>query len=347
MCGPTVIDGYAFCLGVDSLKKFHDTRVDLQSLIPSVTFLIRGAIFRPSYTLSGRGKVSQDICSLGELIDMYHTHKATLRHDKVYALLGMSSDDASKANLLLNYSVPWEELFQRLIKFLVCEKISVETWADKEEIAVIKSKGCILGKVSSVRIGRNGRLDVDVIFNNISKQPGHGEWSGHWIVQSSARSIQDEDLICLLQGASKPTIIRLCKVYFAIIMIAATLESTQTGSEDIKWPNLLQSANVFPAIFYLSGTGKIPRAVARSRKLRSFDTSKQFGTKTCYDRVRRPIGQRDQIMERCTNIRRCRRAYKGRRKISRRRLEKSIRTRSQANIVRRRYLGPQETDAML
>ena len=250
MCGPTVIDGYAFCLGVDSLKEFHDTRVDLQSLTPLVTFLIKGAIFRPSYTLSGRGKVSQDICSLGELIDMYHTHKATLRHDKVYALLGMSSDDTSKAKLLPNYSIPWEELFQRLIKFLVCEKISVETWPDKE-IAVLKSKGCILGKVSSVRIARNGRQDVDIIFNNISKQPGHGEWSGHWILQPSAKSIQDEDLICLLQGASKPLIIRLCKDYFAIIMIAATLESTQTGNEDIRWPNLLQSAKVFPRDFLL------------------------------------------------------------------------------------------------
>ena len=251
MCGSTVIDGYAFCLGVDSLKRFYEVPADLQSSIHSVTYLIRGAMFRPNYRVSGSGKVSQDVCSLGELMDMYHTHEATLRHDKVYALLGMSSDDASNANLLPNYSVPWEELFQRLIKFLVCEKISVETWPDKEEIAVIKSKGCILGKVSSVRIARNGRQDVDVIFNNISKQPGHGEWSGHWILQSSAKSIQDEDLICLLQGASKPTIIRLCKDYFVIIMIAATLESTQTGSEDIKWPNLLQSAKVFPRDFLL------------------------------------------------------------------------------------------------
>ena len=39
--------------------------------------------------------------------------------------------------------------------------------------------------------------------------------------------------------------------------------------------------------------GKVPRAVARSRKLRSFDASKRFGIGTCYDRVRRPIGQRD------------------------------------------------------
>jgi hypothetical protein len=111
MCGPTEIDGYAFCLGVDSLNEFYEAHVELQSLIRSVTYLIRGTIFRPNYVVSGPGRASQDICSLGELIDMYYTHEATKLHDKVYALLGMSSDDARKANLLPNYDVLWEELF--------------------------------------------------------------------------------------------------------------------------------------------------------------------------------------------------------------------------------------------
>src|SRR4051795_4819938 len=103
MCGPTEIDGYAFSLGVDSLRGFNETPTDLQSLIHLVTYLIRGAIFRPNYVIGRSGRVSQDICPLGELVDMYHTHKATKRHDKVYALLGMSSDDLSEANLLPNY----------------------------------------------------------------------------------------------------------------------------------------------------------------------------------------------------------------------------------------------------
>ena len=86
-----------------------------------MTYLIRGAIFRPNYVVSRTGGVPQAICTLGELIDMYHNHDATLLHDKVYALLGMSgisSDGLSKANLLPNYGVKWEELLQRLIKFL-------------------------------------------------------------------------------------------------------------------------------------------------------------------------------------------------------------------------------------
>ncbi|KAH8723272.1 heterokaryon incompatibility protein-domain-containing protein, partial [Phaeosphaeriaceae sp. PMI808] len=253
ICGPTEIDGYAFCLGVDSLMEFYKVPRDLQGSIRSVTYLIRGAIFRPNYIASGPGKVSQDVCSLGELIDMYHTHKATLRHDKVYALLGMSSDDDNKAPSP-DYKVVWKDLFEKLARFLLCEGISVEASGDKE-IAVIKSKGCILGKVSSVRsdIAWNSGQGVDVVLKNISKQLGYeGKWSAHWNLQSSAKPIQDGDLICLIQESSKPTIIRLCKDYFTIIMIAATpIESTQTWSEDIKWPKLWQSVKVFPRNFLL------------------------------------------------------------------------------------------------
>jgi ankyrin repeat protein len=257
MCGSKEIDGYAFCLGVDSLKEFYEARPDLQSLIRSVTYLIREAIFRPAYSIgsSGRssldssGRSSLDICPLGELMDMYHAHGATKRHDKVYALLGMSSDDLSKVDLLPNYRVPWEELLQRLAKYLLSEEISVETWGDRE-IAVIKSKGCVLGKVSSVRrdTAWGDRQGVDVILKNILAQPGCiGESSAYWTLQASANPVQDGDLICLLQGASKPTIIRVCKDHFAIIMITAT----PPDGGYTKWPKLSPSEKFFNRDFLL------------------------------------------------------------------------------------------------
>ena len=237
MCGPTEIDGYAFCLGTDSLKGFFETRAELQSLIRSVTYLIRGAIFRT-------GGLPQAICTLGELIDMYHNHEATLLHDRVYALLGMSgmkSDDLSNAKLLPNYGDRWEELLQRLAKLLLSDKISVEACSDKG-IASIKSKGCILGRISSVQntTSLDGRQGVNIIFKNIPGQLDYKkEWSAHWTLQPSAEPIQDGDLICLLQGASKPTIIRLRKDYFLIVMIAASpLATERWESGYIKWPKL-------------------------------------------------------------------------------------------------------------
>jgi hypothetical protein len=79
-----------------------------------------------------------------------------------YALLGMSSDDLSKAGLSPNYDVPWKELLQQLVKFLLCEQVSVETW-DNREIAIIKSKGGVIGLVSSVEKSWDDRQNVGII----------------------------------------------------------------------------------------------------------------------------------------------------------------------------------------
>jgi hypothetical protein len=114
---------------VESLRRFYAELPELQSLIRSVIYLIGGAIFRPK----GSGRVSQNICPLGELIDMYHTHEATWRHDKAYALLGMSSDDLSKANLSPDYKVPWKDLFEALTRFLLCKEIFVEASPDEDQ----------------------------------------------------------------------------------------------------------------------------------------------------------------------------------------------------------------------
>ncbi|CZR69913.1 uncharacterized protein PAC_19813 [Phialocephala subalpina] len=254
MSGSMVIDGYAFCLGVTSLELSYTAYPELQSLIRSVTYLIRGAISRPKYATTRSGSASLDILPLGELIDMYHTHEATIRLDKVYALLGMSSDNPGAASLSPDYNVSWEELFQRLVKFLLYEEVSVETWGDRE-MAVIKTKGCILGRVSWVKSDttRDDRQSINIIFKNAPRYLGDKrEWSAFWILPTSAKHIREGDLLCLLQGASKPTIIRLCKDHFAIITIAsAPMKDTGIESGHIKWSELLRLIKAFPHNFVL------------------------------------------------------------------------------------------------
>ncbi|KAL9625060.1 MAG: hypothetical protein Q9160_000789 [Pyrenula sp. 1 TL-2023] len=158
-CGSTEIDGYAFSLGLQSLQLSSGYIPKLWNLIRSVVYLIRGSIFRPKYTTCQSGRVSLDIRPLGELIDMYHTHKATERLDKVFALLVMSSDNLNTAGLLPDYRISWEELFQQLVKFLLGEEVIVETWTDSE-MAVIKSKGYVLGHISDYNTSYNNRQQV-------------------------------------------------------------------------------------------------------------------------------------------------------------------------------------------
>jgi hypothetical protein len=243
MCGSMEIDGYAFCLGLKSLKLFYTASLELQTL-PSVTYLIERAGLRSKYTTNLPERFSLNIRCLAELIDMFHTRKASDVRDKVYALLGISSDGPDEAGLQPDYRVFWKELFQKLVKFVLGKDVSVET-SDCTQRAVIKGKGCILGQVSSVR--SDDRQNVNITFT-----PKNAAWclgdKMEWTLQASAKSIRERDIVCLLQGASKPTIIRLCKDHFAIVVIAVT-PLKESGS--FKQRELSKSITYFPRDFLL------------------------------------------------------------------------------------------------
>jgi hypothetical protein len=183
--------------------------------------------------------------SLCELVDLYHTRKATDRRDKVYALLGMSSDDPGIAGLSANYEISWGQLFERLIK-LFSEQVSADTWNDKE-IAVIRGKGCVLGEVSSVKDSTYGQ-EVNVNWTNVSGYRGTDFPS---TFQASAKSVQVGDVVCFLQGASNPTIIRLCTDYWAVIMISVPSPDDLQGTISDTRSRILRSIRIFPHDFLL------------------------------------------------------------------------------------------------
>ncbi|KAK3369305.1 heterokaryon incompatibility protein-domain-containing protein [Lasiosphaeria ovina] len=137
-CGTMEIDGYAFCSGISALKPY-ESFPELQSLIRSAVYLIMGAIFRPRCEISQSDRFSLNVRPLSELVDMYHTRKATKLLDKVYALLGMSSGDRDpyKAGFWPNYNASWKDVFQRLVKFSLSDKMSVSTW-NRQELKAIQ-----------------------------------------------------------------------------------------------------------------------------------------------------------------------------------------------------------------
>jgi hypothetical protein len=66
------------------------------------------------------------------------------------------------------------------------------------------------------------------------------------------KSIRMGDLIYLLQGASKPLIIRLCQDHCAVIMITATPpEEIETESGSVRASGLFQSITIFSRNFLL------------------------------------------------------------------------------------------------
>jgi tetratricopeptide (TPR) repeat protein len=247
MCGSAEIDGYGFCLGLKSLEAFYKARPDLHNLVRSVTYLIRQANFRPTHGICWSDMSFLTIRPLGELLDMFHAHKATERHDKVYALLGMSSDAVYAPDLFPDYDVPWGQVVQRLIKFLLGKLVYLETWDDKE-MAVFKSKGFILGEVSLVvpYSGWGDTHKVDITSKDTTTYLGSiREWSASLTLHNSAKSIQPGDIVYLPQGAPRPIIIRTCKDYFAVIVITTTPpEYIRTKGKKVRWSELLHSVRI-------------------------------------------------------------------------------------------------------
>ena len=241
------MNGYAFCLGLNKLGLSSDS--GLQGLIRPAIYLIRGAMFRPRYAMSLPSRVS-----LGELIDMYHNREATRRHDKIYALLGMSSEGPSAAGLSPNYQVSWKELLQRLVRFILYKEVSVETWNERE-IAVIKTKGFIFGQVSLVECdgARYDRQRVTITSKNTPRLEYTRQWGNRWTIKASVKSIRNGDLVCLLQGASKPTVIRTRKDHFTVIVIAVTpRQDVQTESRYVERQGSLPSMESFSRDFLLA-----------------------------------------------------------------------------------------------
>lgn len=82
-----------------------------------------------------------------------------------------------------------------------------------------------------------------------------GKRNTRWTLQASAKPIQDGDVVCLLQGASRPTIIRLYEDYCAIIAISVTpTGDEQTEGADVDWLDLLRSITTFLCDFLPNGS---------------------------------------------------------------------------------------------
>lgn len=218
-CGPDRLDGYAFAVGLESWGTFHRLPENMKDPVLSITYLLKQAMFRPYHSWDDQETVSLQVCPLGVLLDMYHAHEATKRHDKVYALLGMSSDVSSKVGLNPDYSLPWEELMERLLRHVLSNRVAIDVVKDRQA-AVIRGRGVILGSVLRVHKDplRGDRRLLHVSLIDTTCRKGHV-----WKVQVTANQVRSGDIVCVLEQALHPSIVRAHKDYFSIISIAVEI----------------------------------------------------------------------------------------------------------------------------
>jgi hypothetical protein len=224
MCGPAEMDGFVFASGLHQLQLPSDDRPGLEDLVRPVVNLIQGAIFRPR----DMAYLDPQLASLGELIEMHHIRKAGWHHDKIYALLGMSSDRPHPTNDLLKYETQWKDIFKLLVKFILNDDASVEVYSDPE-IAAINVNGYVLGQVTSVERDQDqyDKRRVTVCFTNEPNSVNAEDAQDScWVIRATAKPVRQGDLVCLFAGASKPSIVRRRKDHFAIIVISTTPQQT-------------------------------------------------------------------------------------------------------------------------
>ncbi|KAF5519364.1 Heterokaryon incompatibility protein 6, OR allele [Colletotrichum aenigma] len=146
--------------------------------------------FNRIWTLHTPGVFSLGIRALGELIDLYHTRNATDRRDKIYALLGTSTD--AYPELKPDYRISWKDLFCRLVRTFVPEAASVSTW-NGCETAFIQTKGRVLGTASSVETGIPWDDAQTVNIVELQDVPGlQSGWIGRWTVRAAAKRAGEE-----------------------------------------------------------------------------------------------------------------------------------------------------------
>ncbi|GKZ31405.1 hypothetical protein AbraIFM66950_011982 [Aspergillus brasiliensis] len=230
-CGLAQVNGYAFCEGL--------SRLDVSSLpeyVFPVIHLVRGSIVRPRNPEKSPGSLP-----IGELIDMYHSHLATVPHDKIYALLGLCSDDLDTACLRPNYQLPWSEVLRQVVTYIFGGTLTVAVLPSTHR-TVINGKGWILGRIVSVERNRyvydrqTLKIDCPETRWEILFERG---WGAEWVIHASANSIQTDDLVCLLEGASKPSIVRLTKSRISIIVAVVTprIATTVNRGKDFREPS--------------------------------------------------------------------------------------------------------------
>lgn len=186
---------------------------------------------------------------------MYHSHDATQCHDKLYALLGMCSDDPETAGLAPSYQTPWHEVLSRLVKFILGDEVSVRTW-DHQERADIRDKGWVLGRLTVAA------SDADAQHINIQNYdyiPEDDQIRYYDVLELdlpiTATPVQDGDILFFFHGASKPTIIRACGHSFAVVAITV---SSYSQAKSNKWEGYLRERKLYTRDLSLTWDWKTP-----------------------------------------------------------------------------------------
>ena len=261
-CGDAETTGSIFAYGMDTaLSLLGRDSTQYTSVPPVLMFMNQSsgpfpllqklADLQPTNSMP-----SFNVLPLGDLLRLFQGHEATDKRDKIYALLGLSSDNEVSPQLRPDYTKSWSTLFQQVIEHVLGSSPLVKTDDDTEQ-AVIFESGSVLGTVS---LGFQDQLFVkSPVFGGVFDHMYH--WRASWNLPHHCGSIKDGDLLVFFQNARRPSVIRSCGDHFDIIMISlptppivtVALTPSRPDWEDfnLDWADFAQGARRSLRNFYL------------------------------------------------------------------------------------------------
>lgn len=159
------------------------------------------------------GRLRFDLGDFRELFGQFFGHKATIPHDKIYALLPISTDleALGKNGLSPDYSLPWSEVIRRLLRWILGTRVKLEICPNRSK-ASIRASGYVIGTLSEIK-GSDADFELTATME--------GPPSVSLTLSASNFPLQRGDILCAVQGSPSYSIIRFDGDRLVVIALAA------------------------------------------------------------------------------------------------------------------------------
>jgi ankyrin repeat protein len=213
------VDGEQFYKEITSVAFFYSSMAKmLRKIRPALELMNR----------SERSSLGSKKIGIVELIESFRTWKATKPIDKVYALLGMSSDASTAQELVPDYTISLQQLAQKLIKYIFPSASIVLNHAPTTSGEVtFEVDGLLLGELGNKSAGAGARVwSIDgrksdlphAVFNQrVAEEFGP---DCRWMIPIVNEKRLRKGVVVLLRGAKRPSVLRFEETHYAVDMLA-------------------------------------------------------------------------------------------------------------------------------
>lgn len=241
VCGDKTLSGDDFYREIIGVASFHSS---FQKIVRRI---------RPALELMSKSTTDSKSPPLPilELIECFRTWDATKPVDKVFALLGFSSDTADARELQPNYAMPQDVLAQNLIRLAFRNCIIAPQSEKKDEVA-FEVEGLLLGTISGKSSGYGKRAWSFNATPSDSKLPNENFnsvafelFQTPWEIRIlNERRLQFGSSVVLLRGATRPTVLCYREGQYTVEMLATPepfMTRYETGDGENGWPSALKA----------------------------------------------------------------------------------------------------------